>query len=366
MKKIVRVASLILLVMLVFLPFQSVAAKGSSFDGKVIFGQSFTLQKGETLKGDLLVFGGTATLEEGAIVNGDVVLFGGTLDVKGEVRGDVVVTGGSVTVASTAHVYGDLTTVGASLARADGAQVDGQISNTATSWVSTGETGKLPATPTTPSVPSIPGFSLNFDPFWSMMRAFGQALAMAMLAMLVMLFLSPHADRVAHAVIAQPLMAGGIGLLTIIVVPVALVLLTITIILIPVVAVCIVVLVVALVFGWIAIGYEIGQRFTEAIHRHWHPALSAGLGVFVLTLVARALTGIPVLNCIGWLVPFLLGLAGLGAIIMTRFGTLTVLATARVAPAPFTPTPVTPASSVQVAPTAAAPVEQKPQDQKEE
>ena len=68
-----------------------------SFDGQVIFGQSFTLKNGETLTGDLLVFGGTATLEEGATVNGNVVLFGGTLVVDGEVSGDVAVTGGSVT-----------------------------------------------------------------------------------------------------------------------------------------------------------------------------------------------------------------------------------------------------------------------------
>ena len=173
----------------------------------------------------------------------------------------------------------------------------------------------------------------NFNPFGPLFNAFGQALGLAVLAMLVMLFLAPHADRVAHAIIAQPLTAGGLGLLTIIVAPIALVLLTITIILIPVVAIVVVALVVAAVFGWIAIGYEIGQRFTIAIHQNWHPAFSAGLGVFALTLVANALTGIPVLNCVGWLVPFLLGLAGLGAVIMTRFGTQMVVAPAAAVPA---------------------------------
>ncbi len=82
------------------------------------------------------------------------------------------------------------------------------------------------------------------------------------------------------------------------------------------------------VFGWIAIGYEVGQRFTKAIHQNWHPAFSAGLGTFALTLVAKILTGIPVLNCVGWLVPFLLSMAALGAVLMTRFGTQTVLAPA--------------------------------------
>jgi len=358
MKLTVKIASLVLLAMLVFIPMQSAAAKGPAYDGQVIFGQSFTLKNGETLTGDLLVFGGTATLEEGATVNGNVVLFGGSLVINGEVTGDVAVTGGSVTIGSSAHLHGNLTTVGASLERAEGAQIDGQIFNTATSWVGNGDNGSNPVTPATPAKPVLPNINLNFNPFGSLLNAFGQALGLAVLAMLVMLFLAPHADRVAHAVIAQPLTAGGLGLLTVIVAPIALLLLTVTIILIPVAAAAVVALVVVAVFGWIAIGYEIGQRFTTAIHQNWHPVFSAGLGVFALTLVATALTSIPVLNCVGWLVPFLLGLAGLGAVLMTRFGTQLVVAPAAVVPAPFVPvapvTPVTPAAPVAPEPEAPA------------
>ena len=353
MKQIVRITSLVLLAMLVFVPIQSAAAKDSSFDGQVIFGQSYTLKNGESLNGDLLVFGGTATLEEGAAVNGNVVLFGGSLVVNGEVSGDVAVTGGSVTIGSSAHLYGNLTTVGASLERAEGSQIDGKIFNTATSWVGNGDNGTNPVIPNLPAVPVVPNIRVNFDPIGKMLNIFGQALGLAVLAMLVMLFLAPQADRVAHAVTAQPLTAGGLGLLTVILAPITLLLLTITLILIPVAAVAVVALFVVAVFGWIAIGYEIGQRFIKAIHQNWHPAFSAGLGVFALTLVANALTGIPVLNCVGWLVPFLLGLAGLGAVIMTRFGTQSVLAPAAVGsallapvvpPAPVSPEPETPAS----------------------
>lgn len=335
MKPNVKIASLVLLAVLVFVPMQSAAAMGTSFDGQVIFGQSYTLKSGEILTGDLLVFGGTATLEEAATVNGNVVLFGGSLVVNGAVSGDVAVTGGSVIIGTSAHIHGNLTTVGASLERAEGAQIDGQIFNTATSWVGNGNNNSTPVTPNTPATPVVPSVHINFDPFGPLFNAVGQALGLAVLAMLVMLFLAPHADRVAHAVMAQPLTAGGLGLLTVIMAPITLLLLTITVILIPIVAVAVVALFVAAVFGWIAIGYEIGQRFTTAIHQNWHPAFSAGLGVFALTLVANTLTGIPVLNCVGWLVPFLLGLAGLGAVLMTRFGTQSVVAPAAVETAPL-------------------------------
>ncbi|MGA2504366.1 MAG: polymer-forming cytoskeletal protein [Anaerolineales bacterium] len=369
MKTSLKIASLFLLAILVFVPLNSVAAKGGSYDGQVIFGQSYTLKNGETLTGDLLVFGGTATIEEGATVNGNVVLFGSTLVVNGEVSGDVAVAGGSVTLGSTAHLHGNLTTVGASLDRAQGAQVDGQVTNTATSLNGTTTNGTNPIIPGTQTTRVIENIISNFNPFGPILNAFGQALGLAVLAMLVMLFLAPHADRVAHAIIAQPLVAGGLGLLTIIVAPIALVLLTITIILIPVVVILIVALFVAAVFGWIAIGYEIGQRFTTAIHQNWHPAFSAGLGVFALTLVANALTGIPVLNCIGWLVPFLLGLAGLGAVIMSRFGTQLIVSPAAAGPAPLAPiTSVTPAASEApaspVPPQSESPVAEQPAPQR--
>jgi hypothetical protein len=324
MKTIVKIASVLLLALLIFLPLQSAAASSGVYEGQVIFGQSFTLKNGETMNGDLLVFGGSATIEEGATVNGSTVLFGGNLTVKGTVNGDVAITGGSVILGSTAHVTGNLTTVAASLDRADGSKVDGQIYNTATSWVGNGDNVVPPVVK--PPVPVVPAIKFEFQPLLSVLNAFGQSLAIAVLAMLVMLFLASHADRVAHAIIAQPLTAGGLGLLTVIVAPIAIVLSIITLILIPVAPIIILALVIAGVFGWIAIGYEIGQRFTKAIHQDWHPAFSAGLGTFALTLIAKALTGIPVLNCVGWLVPFLLGLAGLGAVLMTRFGTQIVTA----------------------------------------
>jgi cytoskeletal protein CcmA (bactofilin family) len=325
MKNVVRIISILSLAVLLFLPLQSAGAASGLLEGQVIFGQSFTLKSGDSLNGDLLVFGGSATIEKGASVFGSVVLFGGNLTVNGTVSGDVAITGGSVSLGPVAHITGNLTTVAASLDRAEGSLVDGQVYNTATSWIGSGNNSNIPQ-PTKPIVPVIPAIRFGFEPLLSLLNGIGQSLGIAVLAMLLMLFLAPHADRVAHAIIAQPLTAGGLGLLSVIVTPLAVLLSVVTLILIPLAPIIVIVVVAAAVFGWIAIGYEVGQRFTLAIHQNWHPAFSAGLGTFALTLVARILTGIPVLNCIGWLVPFVLGIAALGAVIMTRFGTQTVVA----------------------------------------
>jgi len=339
MKNYVKIASLFMLVVMVFLPMQTAAAKGLA-DGRVLFGQSITVKSGETLNGDLVVFGGSATIEAGATVNGNTVVFGGNLVVDGEVTGDAAIVGGTMTLGASAHVHGNLSTVGASLERADGSRIDGQIYNAATAW---GTTGIAPQPPVVvpPSVPNLSNIRINFlNPFLETFNAFAQSVGIALLAMLLMLFLAPHTQRVANALVSQPLTAGGLGLLTVVVAPLAIVIFAVTIILIPAAILTAIGLVVVAVFGWIAVGLEIGQRFTKAIHQDWHPAFSAGLGTFVLTLIAKALTGIPVVSCVGWLIPFVLGLAAIGAVIMTRFGTQ--LVAAPVSTAPSVP-PVSPA-----------------------
>jgi cytoskeletal protein CcmA (bactofilin family) len=333
MKKLTKFASLFLLVLLAFVPTQTASAKGL-MDGQVIFGQSYTLESGETLEGDLVVFGGSAVVEEGAMVNGSVILLGGTLDIQGEVTGDAAVVGGSLLLGARAHVHGDLSMVGGTVERLEGSQVDGQITNAATSWTTGGENGATPVPPESGLPTTRPDINVNFHPLASVLNAFWQAVGWGALAMLVMFFLSAQAGRVAGAVTGQPVTAGGLGLLTVIAVPIAIVILSITVLLIPVALVAAVALGVAAAFGWIAIGYEIGVRFTKAVHQEWHPALAGGLGTFTLSLVAAALTGIPGLNCIGWIIPFLLGMAGLGAVIMTRFGTQAVAPAAKVEAAP--------------------------------
>jgi hypothetical protein len=253
------------------------------------------------------------------------------------VTGDVAVVGGSAKLGPAAHISGNLSTVGSTLDKADTAKIDGQIFNSETAWTGSGNNGNLPIPPVVvPPIRVLPNLHINFNPLWSAMNAFFQAVALGLLAMLLMLFLAPQADRMAHAIIAQPATAGGLGLLTLVLVPVALVtlgllsVLVVTIVVtVPLMIVVAVAFGVAAFFGWIAIGYEIGQRFTKAIHQDWHPALAAGLGTFALTLVANGasvLNFIPGMQCVTWVFPTLVVLFALGAAVMTRFGTQAVLA----------------------------------------
>ena len=324
--------SLLLASILVCMPLFPAAASDGSIPGQIVFGQSFTLKNGQTMNGDLMVFGGSATIEEGATVDGNVVVFGGSLTIHGTVNHDAVIFGGTATLGTSAHIHGNLSALGSTLDRAEGALVDGQVNNGDIHF-GNGQSSYLPPAMTTPVNPFASFMNFAVNPFMNgVVNVFGQSVILALLAMLLMLFLAQRADRVAHAIIAQPLTAGGLGLLTLVAVPVIIlalgllsILIITLIITVPLMVVVAMAVGMALLFGWIAVGYEVGQRFTKAIHQEWHPALSAGLGTFGLTLVATSLANIPVVNCIGWLVPFLLSIAALGGVLLTRFGTQAVV-----------------------------------------
>ena len=321
MKTTLKVYTIFILLLTLFLPLQTASADGLS-DGQVIFGSNFTLASGETLTGDLVVFGGSVTVESGAHVIGDVVLFGGSLTIAGETTGDVVLIGGSGLLKSTAIVEGDLNMVGGSYQMESGARVVGAINNFASPPSISYD---LPSQFTAPVIPNIPDdisrsirSSINFNPFSDFAWLFLKSLGWAALAALVLLFFDNHTRRVSRAILHQPVIGGSIGLLTLLVVVVLAVILSITIILIPVALIGVLILAFAIAFGWIAIGLEVGQRIALALHLEWPMPLAAALGTFVLNFVANGIGFIP---CVGWLVPFLIGLLGLGGVLLSRFGT---------------------------------------------
>ncbi|MBN1450798.1 MAG: hypothetical protein JW963_07270 [Anaerolineales bacterium] len=325
MKNTFKFFTLMLALALLLLPTSAVYARGASgglLDGRVIFGDNFTLESGDTLTGDLVVFGGNVTVEEEAIVQGDMVVIGGNVTLGGTVTGSTVIVGGSTTMSETAVVKGDLVTVGGSLSRDPGSEVEGEVvTNIPAPNIQIPDVPSPPSVPDVPDVPappSPPDVDIDFpNPFVSFIRMFGTAIAVSLLAMLASLFLQPQIERVSQAIVGQPVIAGSFGLLTGVMAPVVLVILAITIILIPVVLLAAAVLALAWLFGLIAIGTEVGERFTRAINQTWAPPLTAGLGTFLMMIVVG---GIGMIPCIGWLVLSLVALLGIGGVVLTLFG----------------------------------------------
>ena len=371
MKTIYRISLLLVLLAAFLVPASPAFAKGLAED-KVVLGGTYLLKSGQTLQGNLVIFGGASIIDKGATVNGDVALIGGSLQVSGTVNGDmaqiggdlvlngtvtgdVVLVGGSAHVNATAVVGGNLTTAGGTIDQSPGAQIQGQV-----------QTAPYPGTnfiaPMLPAL-TLPAAQSGTSLLWSIFQLLAETFGLALLAALITLFLPNHSRRLAGAIAEQPLTAGGVGCLTLIIYVVAVImigLLTFTVILapitIPLLSFGALAFFAALLFGVIGIGLEVGNRMARAFHTEWPIPLAAFLGTLLLGFVINL--GFMVLGQLGWWlqcfiwwVPILLILVALGGVVMTRFGVQTP-------PAPIAPVsaPILPAEQ----PTVAAPIPPAP------
>lgn len=333
---------LILLAAVLLIPSRALAQDHSnSLPDKYVFGDNFTLESGDTLDEDLYVFGGNIDIQSGAEVSGDIWLTGGNLTIDGEVGGDVHATGGSVRLGSTAVVNGDVEVTGASIDRDPAATVGGEIKRNAS--------GPMELTPGNWSLPWVATVANNI--FSDVFSVFLWSFLLAALAVVVVIFWPKQVALTGTTAIQQPVVAGGLGILTLIAAVIILTLLAITIILSPISIIGFLALGVLALFGWIALGYEVGHRLMKAFKTEWALPVSAGLGTLLLTFIAR---GIDVtFDCIGWTVPFIIGMMGLGAVLITRLGTQ---------PYPPSVVPVTAPAIVPPASTGGAELYPAPED----
>jgi hypothetical protein len=301
----IKVCALMLVVSLAVLVFPSPAR--ASIPDRLIVGSNYTLESGESLDEDLMVIGGRVTLEVGSTLNGDILMVGGSLVASGKVNGDITVAGGLLEIGTSAVINGDISSAGANLQRDPDAIITGDIT--------TEQEGPFIVTP---SGTRLPQLDMAVAPSFSFMGFMLRVILWGLLAMLLALFLPNQLRNVSQTAMSQPLITGGLGLLTLVVLPLVLVLIALTILLIPVSLIGLLLLAVAWVYGLIALGTELGGRFAGIFKSQWHPALAAGVGTFLLMLVVNGIeTAIP---CLGLLPKIIVGVIGLGAVILTRGG----------------------------------------------
>lgn len=300
-----------------------VAAQGNE-PGKLVVGGQYTLAEGQQLDGDLGVIGGQATIEDGATVNGDVMVAGGALTVAGRIDGDIAVFGGSVALERTAQVTGDLVTFGGSVQRSPGAEVSGETRE--------GGAFDVPNLPGPMFLPGMDSFTPGGDFYvqqspgeWlvaALLRAIRTGiviLALAALALVVSLFWPKGIERLGKTVLSQPAPVVLVGLLSWVVGLGLFVVLAITICLLPIALALGLALLVAVLLSWVVAGWLVGRSLLGVLKlRNATVVIEAAVGTLVLAVV-YFLVGI--LPCTEFIFGTLIVSFGLGAIVLTRFGT---------------------------------------------
>lgn len=314
MNRLTRLTGLLLV--LVALVALTAGCKAGSTGDQAIFGGTKIIRAGDTVNGDLAVFGGTVTIEEGATINGDVANFGGAIYLDGTVTGDFANIGGTLTRGEGSAVLGE----SANLGGAEYGDVEEGVAIPAPS-----EVPGAPPAPESPPMPmemrgDRPGFAnWLFDLVGGIVGTLLKTIAFGVLGLVLTIFLPEHVRRVGHAAEHAPAASAAVGCLAFPALALAIVLAAITVIGIPIAILLPFVATAAAVFGWIGLGFFLGDRLLRAADvRSPRPAAAAAVGAGGLALMSSLIGVIPV---VGWFVNPFLWVWAFGAAILTRGGT---------------------------------------------
>lgn len=255
-----------------------------------VFGQTLVVDERDVMCGDLTLFG--STLDVNGQVRGTILAFGSNINIAGNVLGDLNLYGGMATLKKGSHVQGNINLFGGSERLEPGTRLDGIVEDH-TQHVSLW----------------LPGVSNGFAfPFWSLVIWIILGTAFISLFPEHVMFVRTTAAQKARRSLL-------LGFLSLLLAPVVLIVLIALIIPIPLAILIAIGLIAAWTLGTIAIGWLVGEMIMRAIApRHNTRLAQVSVGLTALVLIGS-------LPYIGWIVSLGAGLLGLGAVLLSRFGT---------------------------------------------
>jgi hypothetical protein len=256
--------------------------QGPSFSENIVIGSR------EVVCGDITSFGGSVTIQ--GELHGNITAFNSNIFITGQIFGNLTVFGGTIALSNTEQVHGHVAPYGTRKLNAQGKQLEGVI-------------------PDQVQDRSFPGRMGEFTfPFWSL-------LVWAILGIALSSLLPEHVMFVRTTVTTKTRRSIIIGLLSLVLAPAVLVVLVALILTIPLALILGLGLLAAWILGTVAISWTIGEYILRAVAPKYNTRLiDIVVGLTVLVLVGS-------IPYIGWLISIGVGLLGLGAVFLSRFGT---------------------------------------------
>lgn len=297
------------------------------FDGEVITGDH-VVWNNQTIKDDVVVIGSDFEMDSDSKIEGDFAVFFSNAKVDGNIEGDVALTFGNLTLGPNAIIGGDLGIFKANVDIDEKAVVKG------TTRTSGGDFNRRNAADHEnredgegkPFVydwnDSFTGSVFHF--VGTVISTIFVLVSLSAVSWLVAAMLPEQMKLVGDTVVENSLLSFAVGLATMVF---ALVLIVLICFIFPVFIWFAVA--VAILFGWISIGQIVGERLLVALDQPFPNFTTSTIaGVIVLTTISYIPELIGSLWCVGFLLSFIaviittiLVLTGLGAVILTRFGT---------------------------------------------
>ncbi|MDO8572975.1 MAG: hypothetical protein Q7S11_04420 [bacterium] len=263
--------------------------------GDLVVGGGQVQITGAGVDGDLLVGGGVVHID--APIKGNIHIGGGEIFLNAPVTGNVEFNGDKLTLGKSANIGGDLTY----RAKKEAVIEEGAVVQGGTkyeSWENAREGYKSPL----PVILSI--FVL------------GKFFALLVCSLLLGLFFRRYANELVQKAVAQPLLEIGRGFVTLIVLPVASMLLFVTLVGIPLGILGMVSFIGAIVFSLIAVPIVLGSVAQKWIFKGDHYEVS--WKTILLGAVLYAILG--VVPFVGWIIACGFMLLTLGAAVNIKWG----------------------------------------------
>ena len=262
------------------------------------------------IAGDLFVIGGKVSIPSQARIGGDVIVTGGQVDIRGIVNGKLEVQGSEVTLGGV--VAGDAHISGSSIELLGPARIGGKLTYTSSSSADVAPNAVVTG-PTTQNKPtSIGNGSRGFFNPWL-------RVIWALLAGIVVVALAPRVMGAVGRSGRRILPAIGIGIVSLIVVPIVAIVLMVTVIGLPIGAIILAAFFITLYLSQVVVGTMLGRFILSG---RWDDG-SRGFILLCMTLgviIISALRFIPLPYVSGG-VSLIVSIWGIGTVIML-FGRL--------------------------------------------
>ena len=277
-------------------------------------GQAVRVTGGEltvfsTVGGDVVVVGGTVTIAKGATVRGDVVVAGGEVDILGTVEGDV--RGNTDDLFIDARVGGDVRVNVDRLRLGSAARIAGALSYGSRRDATIAQ-GAIVSGPTDRHEPNrlLPGDNVVVWLGSAILRLLWGLIA----GVVIILVMPVTAVAIAEGARNRLIRAFLLGLLLLILLPVALALLLITVIGIPIAAIGVAFYLAGLYLSQVFVGLALGRWM---LPNSWGDE-GRGFNLLAMTLGVIILAGLRLipLPYLGTAVATLTGILGLGALVI--------------------------------------------------
>ncbi|HYH12217.1 MAG TPA: polymer-forming cytoskeletal protein [Thermomicrobiales bacterium] len=261
-----------------------------------------------SISGDLLVFGGTVDITPDAEIGGDVHVFGGTLDAEGTVRGDV--TGNVANLTVDGNVGGDVAVDVERVEVGSGADVAGSLFYVSPSEANIADAARVAGPVDRDTIaPWGTGSDARARFFSPLVRTVWLLATGA-----IVIALAPRLFSALNDNLGRPGVAAVVGLLSIVLIPIAAILLMVTVVGIPFSLLILIAYGVALYLSQVVVGQRIG---TLVLPRRWNDGsrgyllLSMTIGVILLSVLR--FVPVPFVSSV---VNALVAILGLGAAVM--------------------------------------------------